>query len=575
MTTLQEQWAQDNKTWWKTFSRFQGENFGRFSFLFANRWSTKKELVYYVSASGWITTEQFVGSPFQTIPTLKIKHATNLTTQSASSAVIVVSELGQLYAANTFSWAYTDASGAQKTFPPDAPPFNFLGFGPLSADFESDRDNPNAGRRNSRFFVPALRPVIGDAESFQDVRFLETAFCSTTCIALSEQGHLWYSGNAHVDYIESSSSFPGGVGALNYFRESQVTQYIDASGTVSPESPVTFQHIWATGALQYGAVLALATDGKLFIKGRFNLGKERQSRTFYEVSGFVDTVSLTAGGSGYTSTPAVTVSAPENADGTRATVSAVVSGGAVTELRITNSGWGYTAAPTVTISGGGGTGAAASATLFDDTWQDADIVSQRGPHSPTVACVSSGGTLYAWGQRVLNPNNNSNATLELFSPQRMRNQTHSDYVSVALVTDDSGFTSFGAALTSDGTLETWGRNDSASSRYTPDKSNQNNLTVYATDDVFIKIQGGYRMMALLTDDGRVFTYGNNLIYTGRGNSPGFLDAHVAIGQIDGDAVWKDIFLLQDSMIFVRDEEVDRLGNRVNPLPPISGPYTFH
>jgi hypothetical protein len=575
MTTLQEQWAQDNKTWWKTFSRFEGENFGRFSFLFANRWSTKKELVYYVSANGWITTEQFVGSLFQTIPTLKIKHATNFATQSASLAVIVVSELGQLYAANTFSWAYTDDGGAGKIFPPDAPPFNFLGFGPLSADFESDRNNPNAGRRNSRFFVPALRPVIGDTESFQDVRFLETAFCSTTCIALSEQGHLWYSGNAHVDFIEPSSSFPGGVGALNYFRESQVTQYIDASGTVSPESPVTFQHIWATGALQYGAVLALATDGKLLMKGRFNLGKERQSRTFYEVSGFVDSMSLTAGGSGYTSTPGVTVSAPENADGTRATVSAVVSGGAVTELRITNSGWGYTAAPTVTFSGGGGTGAAASATLFDDTWQDADIASQRGGYLPTIAAVSSGGTLYAWGDRVLNPNNNSDATQAVPSPQRIRNQTHSDYVSVALVGDSSGFTSFGAALTSDGTLETWGSNSSASSRYTPDKTNQNNLTVYATDDVFVKIQGGHRMMALLTDDGRVFTYGNNLAYTGRANSTGSLSGHLAIGQIDGDAVWKDIFLLQDSMILVRDEEVDRLGNRVSPLPPISGPYTFH
>ena len=575
MTTLQEQWAQDNKTWWNTFSVFGGDNFGRFSFCFANRWSTRKNFIYYVSANGWITTEQFVGSPFQTIPTLKIKHATNFATQSANLAVFVVSEQGQLYASNFFGWSYTDDSGAGKTFPPTVPPFNFLGFGPLSADFESDRDTQNANRRNNRFFVPALRPVIGDTESFQDVRFLQTAFCSTTCIALSEQGHLWYSGNAHVDFIEPSSSFPGGVGALNYFRESQVTQYIDASGTVSPESPVTFKHIWATGDLQYGAVLALASDGKLFVKGRFNLGKERQSRTFYEVSGFVDSVSLTAGGSGYTLAPTVTVSDPENADGTKATVAAVVSAGAVTELRISNSGWGYTAAPTLTLSGGGGTGAAASATLFSDTWQDADIVSQRGQHSPSIAAVSSGGTLYAWGARVLNPNNNSNETLAVPSPQRIRNQSHSDYVSVALVTDASGFTSFGAALTSDGTLETWGRNDFASSRYTPDKTNQNNLTVYITDDVFVKIQGGYRMMALLTDDGRVFTYGNNSAYTGRANSLGTNNAHVSIGQIDGDAVWKDIFLLQDSMILVRDEEVDRLGNRVNPLPPISGPYTFH
>ena len=577
MTTLQEQWAQDNKTWWKTFSVFGGESFGRFSFCFANRWSTKKELIYYVSANGWITTEQFVSSSFQTIPTLKIKHATSLTTGSASSAVFVVSELGQLYASNSLSWSYTNDSGEGKIFPPDMPPFNFLGFGPLSADFESDRDSSSAGRRNSRFFVPTLRPVIGDTESFQDVRFLETAFCSTTCIALSEQGHLWYSGNAHIDFIEPSTSFPGGIGALNYFRESQVTQYIDASGTVSSESPVTFQHIWATGALQYGAVLALTSDGKLFVKGRFNLGKERQSRTFYEVSGFVDSVSLTAGGSGYTSAPTVTVSDPENADGTKATVSAVVSAGVVTELRIGNSGWGYTAAPTLTLAGGGGSGATASATIFSETWQDADIVSERGGALPTIAAVSSGGTLYAWGARVLNPNNDSNATLAVPSPTRIRNQSHSDYVSVALITDSPGLTSSGAALTSDGTLETWGRNDSPSSRYTPDKTNQNNLTVYVTDDVFVKIQGGYRMMALLTDDGKVLTYGNNSIYTGRGNTPGFLGAgtHVAIGQIDGDAVWEDIFLLQDSMILSRDEEVDDLGNRVNPLPPISGPYTSH
>lgn len=575
MTTLQEQWAKDNKSWWKTFSRFGGDSFGRFSFLFANRWSTKKEFIYYVSSRGWISTEQFVGSLLQTIPTLKIKHATNFATQDANLAVIVVSEHGQLYASNTFSMPYADNSGASKVFPPDVPPFNFLGFGPLSADFESDRENENANRRNSRFFAPALRPVIGDTESFQDVRFLETAFCATTCIALSEQGHLWYSGNAHNDFIEPSSSFPGGVGALNYFREAQVTQYIDASGPVSPASPVTFQHIWATGQLQYGAVLALSSDGTLFIKGRFHLGKERQSRTFYKVSGFIDSVSLTAGGSGYTSTPTVTVSAPDNADGTRATVLAVVSGGSVTELRITNSGWGYTSAPTVTISGGGGSGGAASATLFAETWQDADIISPRGGNLPTISAVSSGGTLYAWGHRVLNPNNNSNDTLVVPSPQRIRNQTHSDYVSVALITDSSGFTSQGAALTSDGTLETWGRNDLASTRYTPDKTNQNNLTVYATNDVFVKIQGGYRMMALLTDDGRVFTYGNNATYTARANSSGTTNAHLAIGQIDGDAVWKDIFLLQDSMILVRDEEIDRLGNRVNPLPPISGPYTLH
>ena len=466
MTTLQEQCSKDNKCWWKTFSRFVGDNFGRFSFLFANRWSTKKEFIYYVSSRGWISTEQFVGSLLQTVPTLEIKHATNFATQDANLAVFVVSEHGQLYASNTFSMTYTNDSGASQV-----PLLGLLTF--------LDRENENANRRNSRFFAPALRPVIGDTESFQDVRFLETAFCATTCIALSEQGHLWYSGNAHNDFIEPSSSFPGGVGALNYFREAQVTQYIDESGPVSPASPVTFQHIWATGQLQYGALLALSSDGKLFVKGRFNLGKERQSRTFYKVSGFIDSVSLTAGGSGYTSTPTVTVSAPDNADGTRATVLAVVSGGSVTELRITNSGWGYTSAPTVTFSGGVGSGAAASAALFAETWQDADIVSRRGGSLPTISAVSSGGTLYAWGDRALNPNNNSNDTLMVPSPQRIRNQTHSDYTSVALIKDDFGFTSQGAALTFYGPLVTWGRREFEAVGYSPDPTNQD--TYYNLD----------------------------------------------------------------------------------------------
>lgn len=573
MTTLQDQWAQNNKAWWQSVTTKNG----RFAFCFADRWSTQKDYAYYVSANGYVTTEQYASGLNQTIPALQIKHANNFRTQSAGRHLFVVSEHGKLYAVNASSFVFKDENDSY-AFPPDKPPFNFLGFGPVSADADSDNDNPDALRKNSRYFVPSLRPIIGDTEAFQDVRFLETAFCATTCVALSEQGHLWYSGNAHVDFMELASAFPGGIGELNYFRESQVTEYIDATGTVSAGSAITFDHIWATGGVSFGALLALGTDGRLFIKGRFQLGKERQSRTFYEVSGFVDSVALSSGGSGYTNTPTVTVSAPGNADGTTATIQAVVSGGAVTELRITNSGWGYTEAPTITFSGGGGSGAAASATLFEDTWQDADIVSTTSGFAlPTIAAVSASGTLYSWGTRVLNPNNNNNDTMEVLAPQKIRNQTHSDYVSVAIGHNDGSLDpSFGAALTEDGTLETWGRGASASQRLTPDKSNQNDLTVHSTADVFVKIQGGYRMMALLTDDGRVFTYGNNSGYTGRANSLGTINnSHVSIGQIDGDAVWKDIFLTRDSIVFARDEEVDRLGNRVNPLEPTSGPYTAH
>lgn len=81
----------------------------------------------------------------------------------------------------------------------------------------------------------------------------------------------------------------------------------------------------------------------------------------------VSSTTITAGGSAYTSAPAVTFSAPPSG-GTQATGTAVVTSGAVTGITITNAGAGYTdGPPTITFSGGGGTGATATATVVHPT----------------------------------------------------------------------------------------------------------------------------------------------------------------------------------------------------------------
>ena len=64
-------------------------------------------------------------------------------------------------------------------------------------------------------------------------------------------------------------------------------------------------------------------------------------------------VSITYPGVGYTSAPAVTVSAPQMGYGTTATAVASYAasqGGIVTGITVTNSGSGYTSAPTITIA---------------------------------------------------------------------------------------------------------------------------------------------------------------------------------------------------------------------------------
>ena len=90
------------------------------------------------------------------------------------------------------------------------------------------------------------------------------------------------------------------------------------------------------------------------------------------------------GGSGYTSSPTVTISAPTGAipgvTNVTATANAVVSGGQVVGFSVTSHGAGYMSAPTVTISGGGGTGAVAAAS---PAW------------SPVVITVPTGATWQA------------------------------------------------------------------------------------------------------------------------------------------------------------------------------------
>ena len=65
------------------------------------------------------------------------------------------------------------------------------------------------------------------------------------------------------------------------------------------------------------------------------------------VNGFVVGAIVTSGGSGYTTSPAVTI---RGGGGSNATAIARVGGGAVTNMTITSAGIGYTNTPTITIA---------------------------------------------------------------------------------------------------------------------------------------------------------------------------------------------------------------------------------
>ncbi len=105
-------------------------------------------------------------------------------------------------------------------------------------------------------------------------------------------------------------------------------------------------------------------------------------------------------GGGYTSSPDVIISAPDLLGGRQAYAEAQVDpGGSITALTVTNPGSGYLLPPRISFSGGGGSGAAARATLAL-----AEIIITNGGSgytSPPAITLSGGGGLGAAAQAAL------------------------------------------------------------------------------------------------------------------------------------------------------------------------------
>jgi hypothetical protein len=148
------------------------------------------------------------------------------------------------------------------------------------------------------------------------------------------------------------------------------------------------------------------------------------------VSSCVGSLALAAGGSGYTSAPAVSFS---GGGGAGAAATAIVSGGAVTGLTLTNPGSAYTSAPAVTLTGGAGAGAAVTAQLSNAV--SATLLNTRG-WTPGVYGLLLPGDYLQIGYRLymaasqVNADTNGNAQISVWPSLR---ETPADGATVSLV----------------------------------------------------------------------------------------------------------------------------------------------
>lgn len=93
--------------------------------------------------------------------------------------------------------------------------------------------------------------------------------------------------------------------------------------------------------------------------GRKLIALQSQSIRHLLSGGAVISLTLTSGGSGYTTPPTVSVVGV----GQLAQVTAQIQAGAVIGLTLVRRGWGYVTGATLSFSGGGGSGAAGTATI--------------------------------------------------------------------------------------------------------------------------------------------------------------------------------------------------------------------
>ncbi len=138
-----------------------------------------------------------------------------------------------------------------------------------------------------------------------------------------------------------------------------------------PASVITVKNFGGTNwpLLRYADVLLMNAEADNELNGPTAATIAEVNAVRRRAYNGVKTITVTNGGSGYTSAPTVTFNSTSGS-GTIATAN--LTGGAVTSVTISYVGSGYTSAPTVSFTGGGGTGAAATTTLYTAT--DADLL---------------------------------------------------------------------------------------------------------------------------------------------------------------------------------------------------------
>jgi len=200
-----------------------------------------------------------------------------------------------------------------------------------------------------------------------------------------------------IEQMSANLSAGSTVQGMHYFDSPSIESlFVASNGTIfRSTASSTFATTGGTAINQSAEVDFSQFNNRMyFTDGSSNLHFS-DGTTAYRQGTSILSITVTSGGTGYTSVPTVTIAAPNIAYGTTATAVATVVSNSVSAITVTIAGSGYTSAPAITFTGGGGSGAAATASVSNLAPPALRLVRQFTNRIFAVGTGTDRNTLYA------------------------------------------------------------------------------------------------------------------------------------------------------------------------------------
>ena len=205
--------------------------------------------------------------------------------------------------------------------------------------------------------------------------------------------------NYNVGPFTGSALIPGNQRKLNRFPQNPTT--ISTKTEITPGPIGTWVNgvsIWSYKsplAKTFGPVTSISINnaGQNYDAASppnisINNGGGTGASASVVVNGSVTSIEVESGGSGYTSSPLVSI---VGGGGSGASATAIITKGVVSNILITDGGTGYTSQPTITVVGGEGTGATATASVRGPI-KEVNLLSGGSSYTSTPDIVLSSGS---------------------------------------------------------------------------------------------------------------------------------------------------------------------------------------